>query len=102
MMREQCNAAGHTLVAPVPDHEILMTGDAAKLLQIFLNLLSNAIKFTERGGTISMSIVEAADEISVSVSDTGIDMDPAAVRLVCAIFGHVDAARSNYLGRDFQ
>ena len=90
MMREQCSAAGHTLVAPIPDHEILMTGDAAKLRQIFLNLLSNAIKFTERGGTISMSIAEAADEIAVSVSDTGIGMDPEDVDVAFQPFAQVD------------
>jgi len=90
MMREQCSAAGHTLVAPIPDHEILMTGDAAKLRQIFLNLLSNAIKFTERGGTISMSIAEAADEIAVSVNDTGIGMDPEDVDVAFQPFAQVD------------
>lgn len=90
MMREQCKAAGHTLIAPIPDHEILLTGDAAKLRQIFLNLLSNAIKFTEKGGTISLAIVEAADEIAVSVRDTGIGMDPEDVDVAFQPFAQVD------------
>ena len=90
MVREQCTAAGHAFVAPVPEHEIPMAGDAAKLRQIFLNLLSNAIKFTEKGGTVSLSIAEAADEISVSVSDTGIGMNPEDVQIAFEPFAQVD------------
>jgi signal transduction histidine kinase len=90
MMREQCSAAGHSLIAPIPDHEILRTGDAAKLRQIFLNLLSNAIKFTEPGGTTSLGIVETVDEVTVSVSDTGIGMDPEDVEVAFQPFAQVD------------
>ncbi len=90
MMREQCSAAGHSLIAPIPDHEILRTGDAAKLRQIFLNLLSNAIKFTEPGGTTSLGIVETVDEVAVSVSDTGIGMDPEDVEVAFQPFAQVD------------
>ncbi len=90
MVREQCTAAGHAFVAPVPEHEIPMAGDAAKLRQIFLNLLSNAIKFTEKGGTISLGIAEAANEISVSVSDTGIGMNPEDVQIAFEPFAQVD------------
>ena len=90
MVREQCAAAGHILDARLPNHEMWLTGDAVKLRQIFLNLLSNAIKFTERGGTISLTIVEAADDIAVSVSDTGIGMDPEDVEIAFQPFGQVD------------
>jgi signal transduction histidine kinase/HAMP domain-containing protein len=90
MVREQCAAAGHTLAAPVPDHEIALAGDAAKLRQIFLNLLSNAIKFTEPGGTISLEVAEAQDAIAVTVGDTGIGMDPEDVEVAFQPFAQVD------------
>jgi signal transduction histidine kinase len=90
MVREQCAAAGHRLVTPDLDHAIILAGDAAKLRQIFLNLLSNAIKFTERGGTISLGIAEEAEEISVTVGDTGIGMDPEDVKVAFQPFAQVD------------
>jgi len=52
MTREQCAESGLSFAMPELAHPLDLTGDAAKLRQIFLNLLSNAIKFTERGGHI--------------------------------------------------
>jgi signal transduction histidine kinase len=45
--------------------------DADKVRQVLLNLLSNALKFTERGGTITLSVERAADRVLVRVRDTG-------------------------------
>ena len=90
MVREQCAEAGHTLVEPDLSREMPFAGDAAKLRQIFLNLLSNAIKFTEAGGTISLAIQETADAIAVTVSDTGIGMDPEDVEVAFQPFAQVD------------
>jgi signal transduction histidine kinase/HAMP domain-containing protein len=90
MVREQCTAAGHALVIPDMDREIPFAGDAAKLRQIFLNLLSNAIKFTERGGTISLSVTEQPAAIAVTVGDTGIGMDPQDIEVAFKPFAQVD------------
>jgi signal transduction histidine kinase len=46
-------------------------GDPDKVEQILLNLLSNAIKFTEKGGTVSVSLENGDELIAVHVSDTG-------------------------------
>jgi PAS domain S-box-containing protein len=49
-----------------------MIADKMKFKQIMLNLLSNAIKFTPNNGKVSVIATKKADEISVSVTDTGI------------------------------
>jgi len=90
MVREQCTSAGLTLSVTGMDQPLPMTGDAAKLRQIFLNLLSNAIKFTEKGGSISLSAVLGAGSLAVTVADTGIGMDPEDVEIAFQPFGQVD------------
>ena len=39
------------------------------------NLISNAVKYTPEKGTITLSVDKAADEIQVSIKDTGIGID---------------------------
>lgn len=90
MVREQCIEAGLDLSMPGMAHPLPMLGDAAKLRQIFLNLLSNAIKFTERGGGVSLSAGMDADNIVVTIADTGIGMDPQDVEIALQPFGQVD------------
>ncbi|HKY17935.1 MAG TPA: ATP-binding protein [Rhizomicrobium sp.] len=90
MVREQCIEAGLDLSMPDMAHPLPMLGDAAKLRQIFLNLLSNAIKFTERGGGVSLSAGMDADNIVVTIADTGIGMDPQDVEIALQPFGQVD------------
>ena len=90
MIREQCAEASLTLSVTGMDHALPMTGDAAKLRQIFLNLLSNAIKFTEKGGKVSLDACSTAGSIAVTVADTGIGMDPEDVEIAFQPFSQVD------------
>jgi signal transduction histidine kinase/HAMP domain-containing protein len=90
MVREQCAEAGLTLETSGLGQPLPLTGDAAKLRQIFLNLLSNAVKFTERGGKVSLSATATEQGVAVMVADTGIGMDPADVEIAFQPFGQVD------------
>jgi PAS domain S-box-containing protein len=52
-------------------------GDAARLSQVFWNLLKNAVKFTPAGGEIVVRTVNPSPgELVVSVTDTGVGIDP--------------------------
>ncbi len=53
--------------APAP-----VAGDASRLRQVFWNLLANAIKFTPRGGHVRVSISYSADQVRVTVADSGV------------------------------
>jgi len=94
MVREQCSDAGLTLSVTGLEQQLpqnfMMSGDAAKLRQIFLNLLSNSIKFTEKGGGISLSARSTEGSIAITVADTGIGMDPEDVEIALQPFGQVD------------
>jgi signal transduction histidine kinase len=56
--------------------EIEFYADINMFKTILRNLLSNAIKFTENGGEINIYGEQNKSEILVSVSDTGIGIDP--------------------------
>jgi signal transduction histidine kinase/CheY-like chemotaxis protein len=53
----------------------LINGDHDKLIQVIVNLISNSVKFTNEG-VITCSVQVKADQLEVSVSDTGIGIAP--------------------------
>ena len=57
-----------------------VTGDAARLQQVFWNLLKNAVKFTPPGGRIEVHTRDgnAGDRLIVEVTDNGLGFAPGA------------------------
>jgi two-component system, OmpR family, sensor histidine kinase BaeS len=55
----------------------LMT-DPYKLSQVLYNLLTNAYKYTEKG-RVEISVKEDKDTLSISISDTGIGIEPTEI-----------------------
>ncbi|HET9241545.1 MAG TPA: ATP-binding protein [Oligoflexus sp.] len=49
----------------------LVICDQDRISQVLANLISNALKFTPKGGHVSLSVECRAEEVQVSVSDTG-------------------------------
>jgi PAS domain S-box-containing protein len=85
--------------AALPAAPLWVVGDPTRLAQVVGNILHNARKFTERGGGIR---VELAPEASgcwalLTISDTGIGMDPQTLAGVFERFGQ--ARESQTTGR---
>ena len=55
----------------------LMT-DPYKLSQVLYNLLTNAYKYTEKG-RVEISVKEDKDTLSISITDTGIGIEPTEI-----------------------
>lgn len=54
-------------------------GDPHWLRQLFDNLVENAVKYTSAGGSVSVSAQFEADEVRVTVADTGIGIPPEQI-----------------------
>jgi PAS domain S-box-containing protein len=48
-----------------------VVGDAERLQQVIWNLLSNAVKFTDADGTVTVTLESQAQDVRLTVSDTG-------------------------------
>lgn len=53
------------------ESDVFVSGDAARLQQVFWNLLSNAVKFTPKGGRVQIRIERVNSSVEIDVSDTG-------------------------------
>jgi signal transduction histidine kinase len=60
----------------LPDEPARVRGNETQLRRVVVNLLENAIKFTPANGTISLTLDRSADEIHLTVSDSGIGIPP--------------------------
>ena len=75
LVQQQANKHAVTLHAP-DDLNLFLYGDRAQLQQVLINLLLNAIQASARDSRIEVIVSEDANNISVSVSDKGIGIDP--------------------------
>jgi len=66
----------HYLSVDVPSSGLLVLADEARLVQVVSNLLTNAARYTEPGGQIRVHAARAGTEVVLSVSDTGIGIQP--------------------------
>jgi signal transduction histidine kinase len=69
-------------------------GDRARALQIILNLLSNAIKFADAGGRIGVHVAAGDGVAQISVTDTGIGVDPDQLEEIFDEFVQLDSGRA--------
>ncbi|HTT99791.1 MAG TPA: ATP-binding protein [Rhizomicrobium sp.] len=90
MLSDQCVSRKIGFSLREPDMPLLVSGEKAKLRQIFLNLLSNAVKFTESGGAVSVALGSGGGFHWVEVSDTGIGMTAEEIQIALTPFGQVD------------
>ena len=77
---------------------IQVPGDPMRLQQVVLNLLTNAIKFTPEGGLVNVRLEVVAGRVRLSVTDTGIGIEPEFLPHVFNRFTQADALSAQSYG----
>jgi signal transduction histidine kinase len=73
-----------------------ISGDPDRLQQVFWNLLSNAVKFTPASGHVNVRLTSSAENVSITVTDTGVGIDPNFLPFVFERFRQADSTSTRH------
>ncbi len=95
--RDALTQSGLALAVNIGRPDLIVDVDATRFTQILSNLLNNAAKFTPAGGHVSVSdSIDAGPGgqrwLSVSVTDTGVGIDPEQLPRIFDLFAHAETA----------
>jgi PAS domain S-box-containing protein len=76
----------------------IVSGDRARLLQVFWNLLSNSIKFSAPGGQVKVECQANGSDAVVSVQDSGQGITPEFLPFVFDRFRQADGSKTRAHG----
>ena len=93
-LKMQFEEKGVLLVVEIPDGLPQVQADDDRIGQVLLNLVGNAMQYTPSGGEVKIKATHQDDEISISVSDTGIGISPEHLEHLFTRFYRVDKSRS--------
>lgn len=78
--------------------QLQVWADARALEQVLLNLLSNAIKFNHAGGQVSVCAQASAQQVVLSVTDTGVGLSASDLGQLFQPFNRLGAERTRIAG----
>lgn len=78
--------------------ELLVSGDAERLQQVFWNLLSNAVKFTTPGGTVEIRVRRQNGDAEIEVVDNGPGIPAAFLPHIFERFSQADSSSTRRHG----
>lgn len=74
--RQQVEAHHHHLALDLDVGPLMVEADPVRVAQVVANLVDNAAKYTPDGGTVTVAARRAAEDVEISVSDTGEGLPP--------------------------
>jgi PAS domain S-box-containing protein len=98
VIRPSAEVKGVAITALIDIQGDVVFGDANRLQQAIWNLLSNAVKFTNEGGRVEARLSRAGNQIEITVSDTGIGIEPQFLPYVFERFRQADSASTRKYG----
>lgn len=104
-VRDQAEAAGVVMSMIAPEGEVIVSGDADQLTQVFLNLAENGIKYGAAGGSLTFTLTPIEREpklrgpaLAIEVADQGEGIDPLHLPRLTERFYRIDSHRSREKG----
>lgn len=91
----QAERAGVRLTSEVAAGTLPIIGDGERLERAIGNLVANAIKFTPAGGAVTVGADTDGGSVAISVTDTGIGMEPEQRARVFERFYKADRSRGD-------
>lgn len=76
----------------------IVSGDADRLRQVVYNLITNALKFTPKHGRVSVGFETMNSNYSISVTDTGMGIEPQLLESIFDRFVQAGSAKSRQPG----
>ena len=70
----------------IPSEPIWISADPVRVVQILENLLNNASKYTDLGGRLELDVQMEGEQVSVTVTDNGVGIDPVLLPQVFELF----------------
>ena len=98
IVRDDAQAKGLSLHLDLQAVRSHLSGDPARLQQVFWNLLKNAIKFTPAGGRVTLRTRDQAGSLVVEVHDSGVGITPAALARIFLPFEQAEHSHSHRFG----
>jgi PAS domain S-box-containing protein len=91
VIRPSADAKRIALRVVTDDRSSIVFGDANRLQQAIWNLLSNAVKFTSEGGRVEARLSRTDDHVEITVTDTGMGIDPQFMPYIFDRFRQADS-----------
>ncbi|MCA1600406.1 MAG: PAS domain S-box protein, partial [Acidobacteria bacterium] len=98
IMRPAAEAKSIEIETKLDPHAGRILGDAARLQQVLWNLMSNAIKFTPKDGRIKIACDRVDKNVTITVKDNGIGIEPSFLPFVFDRFRQADSTSSRTVG----
>lgn len=89
--------AGLTVEARLPD-ELVLPGDRSRLRQVLANLMENATRYTDRGGTVRVTLTRQGGHALLALEDSAPGVPPEAYERLFERFYRVDPSRTREQG----
>lgn len=61
------------------EDRVMIWFDPIQMQKVLYNLISNAFKYTPKNGSITLYLLQSADNVTISIADTGIGMETDAL-----------------------
>ena len=91
-------AETHHITLAVQGEHVTMMGVRRLLYEIIYNLCDNAIKYNHEDGFVTVTVAKDAEEVKLTVADTGIGIPPEHQKRVFERFYRVDKSHSKETG----